>query len=198
MADINDSAFIPIDEEVIARVLGGEPQAFELLVERYKLPVAMIVKGKIPSDETQELVHEVFVRAFESLANYRPIRPFKNWLATIAVRTCYDFWRRRYRNREVPLTSLSPDQQNWLRGQPWQAEGDEAQNAVKNFETWEVLDWALGHISAEDRMVLIMVHIEGCPVAEVAKHLGWTVANVKVRAFRARKKLRKIIGQALS
>ena len=46
-------------------------------------------------------------------------------------------------------------------------------------------------------MVLTMVHLEDCPVAEVAEHLGWSIANVKVRAFRARKKLRGIIAQAL-
>ena len=197
MADTSNSASDHTDEEIIARVVSGDSQVFELLVDRYKLPVARIVKGKVPLEEAQEVMHEVFIRAFESLANYRPQKPFQNWLAILAVRTCYDFWRQRYRNKEVPLTSLSPEQQNWLQGQPWQGAADGPESAVERFEAWEILDWALAHISPEDRMVLTMVHAEGCPVAEVAENLGWTVANVKVRAFRARKKLRKIIAQAL-
>ena len=197
MADTNNSTSGPTDEEAIARVLKGETQAFELLVERYKSAVARMVASKVPQDEAPELIHEVFIRAFESLATYRPVKPFKNWLTTIAVRACYDFWRRRYRNREVPLACLSEEQLNWLQTQMRPEGVGELQNSFERFETWQVLDWALGHVAAKDRMALTMVHLEGYSVAETAKFLGWTSASVKVRSFRARLKLRKIIGQAL-
>ena len=116
MADTNNSASVQTDVEIIARVLNGEPQVFDLLLDRYQFAVARTVRGKVPLDETEEVTHEVFIRVFESLANYRPIKPFKNWLTTIAIRTCYDFWRQHYRNKEISVTSLSPEQQNWLRG----------------------------------------------------------------------------------
>ncbi len=57
----------------------------------------------------------------------------------------------------------------------------------------EVLEWALGKLSAEDRMVLELVYLEGLSCKEAAKQLGWTLANVKVRSFRSRNKLKKLL-----
>jgi len=182
----------PADEEAIARVLAGEGQAFEVLVERYKPLVAGIVAAKVPRQEAPEVAQEAFIRAFESLANYRPIKPFANWLAAIAVRACYDFWRERYRNREAPLASLSEPQRVRLEGAAGRGEAD-----LARFEAWELLDWALGHLSAADRLALTLVHLEGYSVAEAAEFLGWSGANVKVRTLRARRKLRRIISRAV-
>jgi RNA polymerase sigma-70 factor (ECF subfamily) len=63
-------------------------------------------------------------------------------------------------------------------------------------ETAAVLDWALNQLSAEDRMVIELVHLEGMSGKEAAKLLDWSVANVKVRSFRVRKKLQKILTNA--
>ncbi len=60
-------------------------------------------------------------------------------------------------------------------------------------EARELLDWALGKLSAEDRMVLELVYLEGLSVKEAAELLGWSVANVKVRSFRSKKKLEKLL-----
>jgi RNA polymerase sigma-70 factor (ECF subfamily) len=62
-------------------------------------------------------------------------------------------------------------------------------------EAREILDWALDQLSAADRMVLELVHLEGQSVKAAARQLGWTVANVKVRAFRARRKINKLLLQ---
>jgi RNA polymerase sigma-70 factor (ECF subfamily) len=59
----------------------------------------------------------------------------------------------------------------------------------------EVLDWALGQLSPENRLVLSLVHLEGRTVREAADLLGWSMINVKVRCHRARQKLRSIFLQ---
>jgi len=182
----------PADEEAIARVLAGEGQAFEVLVERYKPLVARIVAAKVPRQEAPEVAQEAFIRAFESLANYRPIKPFGNWLAAIAVRASYDFWRERYRDRKVSLEALSQPQLARLESE---ATGRD-ESALDRYEAWELLDWALGHLSAADRLALTLVHLEGYSVAEAAELLGWSGTNVKVRTLRARRKLRRIISRA--
>ena len=185
------------DQAVIARVLEGETQAFEVLIERYKSMVGAIVVGKVPRDQAPEVVHEVFIRAFESLGNFRPLKPFGHWLSTLAVRACHDYWRRSYGNREVPLAALSEQQQAILENQAARDGELDGQRPQERYETWELLDWALGHLPPGDRLALTLVHLEGYSVAEAARLLGWSAVNVKVRAFRARNKLRKVIMAAM-
>ena len=180
------------DRQIVRQVLAGDTQAFECIIKRHEQMVARIVAGKVPGQEIAEVAHLVFIRAFQSLPNYKPIAPFAHWLSTLAVRTCYDFWRKCGRNRETPLTALSQAQRHWLKAHSssWDAGGElEAEN---------LLEWALSHLSAGDRMALTLVHLEGSSVSEAADMLGWSKANVKVRCFRARKKLRSIINRELS
>lgn len=180
---------------MIAGILNGDDRAFEILLERYRPLVARIVNAKVPRDQAVELVHEVFIRAFESLANYRPLKPFGHWLSILAVRACHDFWRGRYASREVPQSALSEAQQVWLEAAA-SGEGP-GESLHQRLEARELLDWALGHLKPEDRLALTLVHLEGHSMAEAAELLGWSVASVKVRTFRARRKLRGIIAQSL-
>ncbi len=82
------------DKTVVAQVLAGDANAFEHLFEKYRGHVTAIVQRHVPYDRVEENVQDAFVRAFESLAGWKAAENFRQWLATIAVRTCYDFWRR--------------------------------------------------------------------------------------------------------
>ena len=188
----------PTDEEIIARVLSGDGRAFEKLVERYKTQVAGIVVRKVPRQEAAEVVHQVFIKAFVSLPGYRPLKPFSHWLSTLAVRTCHDFWRERYRSRETPLSGLAPQPGSRRELKAEAAQAESAPDAYEAFEAWQLLDWALSHLSPADRMALTLVHLEGWSLAEAAEALGWSQAMVKLRTFRARRKLRKIIAGSLA
>ena len=188
----------PRDDEIIAQVLAGQSQAFEELVERYKRQVAAIVMRKVPHQEAPEVVHLVFIKAFVSLPNYRPLRPFANWLSTLAVRTCHDFWRERYRSRETTHTGLALEPGGRREREVEAAWAMRAPDAYEAFEAWELLDWALGQLGPDDRMAVTLVHLEGWSLAEAAGALGWTQAAVKLRVFRARRKLRKIIADSLA
>jgi RNA polymerase sigma-70 factor (ECF subfamily) len=188
----------PTDEEIIAQVLAGDSQAFESLVERYKGQVASIVVRKVPRQEAAELVHQVFIKAFVSLPGYRPLKPFAHWLSTLAVRTCHDFWRERYRSKETPQTALAHEPGGRIERRINRSRIWDAPDPYEAFEAWELLDWALGHLSPDDRMVITLVHLEGWSQDEAAEALGWTKAAVKLRVFRARRKLRKIVADSLS
>ncbi|MFH2126740.1 MAG: RNA polymerase sigma factor [Pseudomonadota bacterium] len=188
----------PTDEEIIARVLSGDGRAFEMLVERHKAQMAGIVVRKVPRQEAPEVVHQVFIKAFVSLPGYRPLKPFSHWLSTLAVRACHDFWRERYRSRETPLSGLAPEPDSRRELKAEAAQAASAPDAYEAFEAWQILDWALGHLSPDDRMALTLVHLEGYSLAEAAEALGWSQAVVKLRTFRARRKLRKIIAGSLS
>lgn len=181
------------DTEIVRRVLNGDTNAFESLLIRYKNMVLKIVKKHVPYNDVEETIQNVFLRAYQSLPSFKGKSAFKQWLSSIAVRTCYDFWRKTYRSREVPMSVLTEKHQNWLE----QVITEQSEQAINEKgsqnEARELLDWALGRLSAEDRMVMELVYLEGLSGKKAADLLGWSVANVKVRCFRSRKKLEKIL-----
>lgn len=194
---MDKNSYTPGDGEIVRQVIEGDVNAFEYLLERYSALILGIVMRHIPRNRAEEVAHDVFVRAYQSLPTYKYKSDFKHWLSKIAVRTCYDYWRKEYRSREHPFSDLTEDQQRWV-DRATSAQSNQLQETeCAKKEAREVLDSAMSRLSAEDRMVLELVHIEERPVKEAADLLGWSVAKVKVRAFRSRKKLRKIIEKLL-
>ncbi|OQY05846.1 MAG: hypothetical protein B6I22_06790 [Desulfobacteraceae bacterium 4572_123] len=182
------------DAAAISRVLAGEINDFEYLIEKYKGYVFSILRKHLPGDEVEDVAQEVFIRAYKSLPTLKNRAGFKNWLSSITVKTTYDFWRRQYRNREVAMSTLSTENRNWLDGIIADASHRSFHEINSRKDAREVLDWALNHLSAEERMVIQLVYLEDFSGKEAARLLGWSTANVKVRSFRARKKLRKLLG----
>ncbi|WP_447972211.1 RNA polymerase sigma factor [Nitrospira sp. Kam-Ns4a] len=181
------------DEELVRLVLAGEADAFDALVERHHGPVFRIVGRHVPESRIEEVAHEVFVQAFTSLATFSGRAPFAHWLAKVAVRRCYAFWREASAAREVPMSALKEEHQRWV-DRVVGAEADESfRQAAERQEAREVVEWALVHLSPANCLVLTLVYWENLSVREVADLLGWSVVNVKVRAHRARASLRRIL-----
>ena len=179
------------DREIIHRVLQGEIDRFAELIARHQRHVAKIVSRHVPYDRVPEVAHDVFVRAYGSLASFSGRVPFEHWLSGIAVRTSYEFWRAN-RREELPVSALSAEHERWIE-HVLAAESDgQFREQARRREAIELLDWGLGQLSAENRLALTLVHLEGYSVREAAGLLGWSVANVKVRAHRARRTLRKL------
>jgi RNA polymerase sigma-70 factor (ECF subfamily) len=130
-----------------------------------------------------ELVQEVFVQAYLSLHRYRPgPSPFENWLTRIATRVGYQFWKQQARRARVqPLEGLNI---------PAPASGDD--DAVEAAQTLHVL---LSQLPTADRLVLTLMYFEDCGIIEIAERTGWNRAMVKMRLYRARGRLRRIIEQ---
>jgi len=182
----------PDDGELLRRIRQGETDRYADLIARYQPHVVRIVARRVPADHVEETVHYVFVRAYIGLAQFSDSVSIDHWLAGIAVRTCYDFWRARKRD-ELPVSALTGDHQRWI-DQVLAAESDDRfQEQVRSREAGEVLEWALGQLSPENRAVLTLMYLEGQSVREAARLLGWSQINVKVRAYRARQALRKVL-----
>jgi len=181
------------ETDIVARVLQGDTNAFEHLVTRHKGHVLKIVNRHVPRNDLEETAQDVFVRAYRSLPTFKGKGDFRGWLSSIAVRTCYDYWRKTYRSREVPMSSLTEKHQDWLE-QVMTAESEKDLNEKgAQKEARELLDWALAKLSAEDRMILELVYLEGLSGKEAAALLGWSIANVKVRSLRSRRRLKKLL-----
>jgi RNA polymerase sigma-70 factor, ECF subfamily len=173
----------PEDLHAIRRCLGGDPDSFRHLVERYQQRVAGIMwRFSMDAEEHDELVGQVFIEAFEGLGGYRAQAPFEHWLARIATRVGYRHWKRRRRDRSFETVSLEECEQL----------ADAGADEVDVSEAAAILYRLLAQLPPRDRLVLTLRHVEDCSVAETAQRTGWSQSLVKVQAFRARKKLERL------
>jgi len=183
----------PDDITVIATVLDGDVNAFELLLARYEAPVAHMIAAHVPGQHVTEVAHETFIRAFKSLSGYAPVKPFQNWLTTIAARSCHDFWRERYRRREAPVCDLSDDGQRFMETALAAQSKEVFETLARQDEARELLALVLDHLGPMDRMVITMTYLEERTARETSEMLGISVPNVKVRTFRAKRKLKSFL-----
>jgi RNA polymerase sigma-70 factor (ECF subfamily) len=190
---MRDDSLRPGDAEIVRQVLDGNVNAFETLVQRYERLALKIVKKHVPRSEVEDTAQNVFVRAYRSLPTFEGRSEFSQWLSSIAVRVCYDYWRKAYRSREMAMSTLTEKHREWLEEAISEGSEQAVHEQGSQKEARELLDWALGKLSAEDRMVLELVYLEGLSVKEAANLLGWSAANIKVRSFRSRKKLEKLL-----
>ena len=196
MSELLDPLSDP-DERVLDKIRSGDIEAFESLVEKYKRQVFMIVAGHIPNTDVEEVAHEAFLRAFKSLASFAGKSPFQHWLLKITTRTCCDYWRKHYRSLEQPVSSMTPEQQEWTERVLAADSSSRHDDATRKEAARELLQRAMSGLSPEERSVLTLVHLEGQSVREAADRLGYSLINTKVRLHRARKKLRKAVESIL-
>jgi len=193
VAGMSPAFDISDDAAIIHDILMGRVNSFELLLDRYQDHVSKIVRSHVPWDDAPEVAHETFVRAFQSLGGFRGIRPFKHWLAKIAVRCCHDFWRSYYQ-KERQVGGLPDDCQAWVD----EVLADRSpEEATERMEARDLLQWALGQLSPDDRMVLTLTYLNEYSGTEAADLLGWSLARVKIQSYRARRKLRTILAKIL-
>jgi len=178
------------DAELIAEVLRGDVASFEPLVARHSPRVfATVRRHSRRESEVEDIVQEIWSKAFQKLPGFRGEAPFEHWLMRMAVRTCYDFLREHQRNREANFTDLSQPEEEWL--EHFVASPD---NASEDTEAARALvDRLLEQLSPASRMVITLLEIEDRSVKEIAELTGWSVPLVKVRAFRARAEMRKCL-----
>ena len=180
------------DGELVKQVLAGDDAAYAVLVERYRARVfSTATRFARNGSELDDLAQDIFIRIWKGLKTYRADAPFEHWLMTVSVRTCYDFLRkhRKRREREVlvdemPSVSMSGD------GMFSGDSSDEKQRRQR--EAWEVVQGLMEKLNEKEQLVITLMELEEKSVKEVASLTGWSESNVKVRAFRARNKMREI------
>jgi RNA polymerase sigma-70 factor, ECF subfamily len=178
------------DAELIAAVLKGDTASFEPLVVKYSPRVFGTARRYARREgEIEDIVQEIWLKAFDKLKSFRSEAPFEHWLMRIAVRTCYDFLRRHQRNRISSFSEISEPEEDWL--EHFVAE---PANAAEDADAAKLLiERVLEKLTPESRLIMQLLEIEDRSVKEIAKITGWSVPLVKVRAFRARGEMRKIL-----
>lgn len=170
------------DQGLIRACLSQDDNSFAELVGRYEGAVTSIL-WHFTRDRLvlEELVQDTFIEVHFSLHRFRKGAPFFPWLRVIATRVGYRYWGRRRRDSDR-IAALAAER---LRAEP-RGPSDVAEHVYSILEL----------LNPKDRLVLTLQYFEGCNTKEIAERMGWTLSLVKVRAFRARRKLRKLLLEA--
>jgi RNA polymerase sigma-70 factor (ECF subfamily) len=144
----------------------------------------------------EEAAQEVFLKAYTQLGSFEGRGSLEGWLTRIATNTCLNMVRSSKRRPEMTVSDLTDDEQSWM---DQQSAGDRGKQAsVENsLVAADLADRLLAVLPPEDQQALLMIDGEDASIKEVAEATGWSESKVKVRAFRARKKLREAMEKLL-
>jgi len=180
------------DADLIAAVLTGDAASFEPLVQKYSPRIfATARRYARREDEVEDIVQEVWLKSYQKLSSFRGEAPFEHWLMRLAVRTCYDFLRGHQRNRETVFSEVSDAEGDWL-----ERLVQEPESASEDAEAArQLVGRLLEQLSPPARVIITLLEIEEKSIKEISSLTGWSVPLVKVRAFRARAEMRKLLGR---
>jgi len=172
------------------RVRGRDQDAARALVDHLYPMVIRIVRSHLPRRVAEEdLAQEVFMKMFTRLGQYQGAVPFPHWVSRIAVTTCIDHLRAQKRRPEFRWADLSENEAEVLDAVMTSENDVPANDAMAAHELVHKL---LDQLKPDDRMVIRLLDLEQKTIAEIGELTGWNTSLVKVRAFRARRKLRKL------
>lgn len=176
------------DAELLERIRNGATDDFAELVRRHQSRVfAILHRYERDTHKVEDLAQEAFVKAWRALGQFDGRAPFEHWLSSITTRVALDHLRREKRRKnEIGLPELGDDALDWLRSGDEKSELD-ARSAA------ELLELAMGELTPADRVVITMQELEGRSVKEIAAAIGASGVAVRVRAMRARSKLRQAL-----
>lgn len=167
------------ESRLIAACRKGDSDAFANLVRLHERRVFRLA-GRFfrQRADVEEAAQETFLTAWTKLHTYRADAPFEHWLTRVCLNCCYARLRKARPTEEL--------------------EADRVEAPATDADARLEVESLLRALPAEDRFVLLLLHGEGWSVGEIAERLGWSRAKVKVRAFRARKKLRRLLEEGAS
>lgn len=173
------------EPELLARIRSGAPDDFAEIIRQHQEQVFKILyRYERDAHLIQDLAQETFIKVWQAREQFDGRAPFSHWLSRITVHVALDHLRKRKRIRkEMALDELGEDALDWLRS-------EEGEGELQSNQEREILELALRELSAEERVVITLLEIEGRSVKEIAALTGSSGVAVRVRAFRARAKLR--------
>lgn len=171
------------DGELVVRAQQGDADAYDRLMLRHQDAIARQMRRYTQDMAViEDLTQTVFVNAYQGLANYRPEAPFAHWLRTIATNVGYDYWRREARRNKF----VSYHDHEELIADPGPAD-------TENAERFDTLVKLMDKLKPSERQILFLLYVDGVSIEEASRTMGWNQAATKMRAYRARNKLRTVL-----
>jgi RNA polymerase sigma-70 factor (ECF subfamily) len=176
--------------DCLRRVRERDEDAARELFDHLHPLVIKVVRSHLPRRMSEEdLIQTVFMKVFVNLDQYSGRAPLEHWVSRVAVNTCLKALRAEKARPELRRADLSEEQESVL---DWLATTNEDLRPDRDLASRELVEKMLEQLKPLDRLVVSLMHLEGKSLEEVRQVTGWNLPVVKVRAFRARVKLRKV------
>jgi len=176
------------ERQLVRRAQKGDKNAFELLVQRHQHRVFAVARGILKRQEdVEDIAQQVFVKAYFSLKRFDQRAAFSTWLYKITVNECWDLLRKRKARPLVYEADFSEEQLKQYSASEQRA--DNGPDTSERMAMRQRLDRMLAQLDERDRAMLILKEVEGFSVEEIADSLGLNANTVKVRLFRARRRV---------
>jgi len=183
----------PDFDALLEGVRRGDQAAARDLVTALHPLVRKIARAHLPRRVGEEdLAQEIYLKVFSRLDQYRGVVPFPHWVSRIAVTTCIDQLRFQQRRPELRWADLSEDEAEMLDAVLTTEDSGREPDILA---AKELVGRLIEQLNPADRLVITRLDLEQKSVAEISQETGWGSSLVKVRAFRARRKLRKFLEQ---
>jgi len=182
------------DRQLVDLTLAGDGSAYECIFDRHKRYVAIVASRYFQCpDQIAEIIQASFTKAYFELASFRGPHDYSlaSWLGRITATTCLNILRSNRHKVESQFADLSDPVVETLAADLVERSAEELSSQR------DLLKKLLASIRAEDRALLQMLYVEEMSVTEIAEVFGWSRGKVKVRAFRARHALRKVLKRIL-
>jgi len=173
----------------LAQAREGDQAACRDLVNHLYPLVIKIVRSHLPRRSAEEdLAQDIFIKMFSRMHQYQRTVPFPHWVSRIAVTTCIDQLRSQKRRPEYRMADFTEEEAKILENVSHPGEHTDPVDALS---ARELVGKMLATLNPKDRTILTLLDLERRSLAEIASMTGWSITMIKVRAFRARKKLQK-------
>jgi len=181
------------DEALIRQFLNGQRAAFNLLVWRWQKPILNFVYRYVGNrTDAEDICQRTFIKVYKNLHRLKDPGKFSTWLYQIAANLSRDWLRRKRRNNSISIeevggeTSILPEG-SW-KGSRSDPEGEMHQQQLRHY-----LEWAMGRIPEEQRLVVVLKIYQGLKFTEIAEVLGLPVNTVKSRLYYGLRALREVL-----
>jgi len=179
------------EAEWIRRCQSGEAESFAPLVDAYQRRVFSIVFHLVRrKNDVEDIVQEIFMKAFAAIESYNSQSSFGTWLSRIAVNHCYDYLRRQRSSRVTYFWEMSEEGERQIEMHSHSHE-EGGLNSEEKLALGDFVNKLLARAPVEDRVILTLKEIEDKSVEEISEILGLKLSTVKVRLHRARKRMVK-------
>lgn len=184
MANIEDQYYINL-------ILDGNPNAFAVLVDRHKdLVYTLALKMLTNKEEAEEIAQDTFIKAYQSLNQFKGESKFSTWLYKITYHTCLDRLKKNKREKTISyIEDFSAHQTKAI---------ENILDSIDENERNKDIQECLGELAPEDAFLLTLYYFDGQSIEEIAKVIDISTDNVKVKLFRTRKKLATILKRRLA
>jgi len=147
--------------------------------------------------QVEECVQEVFLKVYTRLGDYQGRGSFEGWLTRIATTTSINLIRHNKRRPESTFTDLTTEENEWLDNTLAILATGKERSIEDHLVAADLADKVLFTLPPDDRLILMLIDVDHAPIKEVAQMTGWSESKVKVKAFRARRRMRQAVEKLL-